>query len=516
MRKFVALLLAFCMILGTAAGFAIEEQGVEVTSEMDPRMSEFFCGEDLQGDVKYLSDGNIVLQSVVPVHGFTDMKIFKVNSEGQPIDGMEAESKWECNSGIPNMLNSLFEDSEGSIYTKGMGKLLGIPSDFSQLREVGNFPQSWTDIESKEDRFLMLERVLPLVDPNNLFSNQLCRVLIGFRRQGESPSAYDIGGPIETGWLSQFINIGNQSVLMGVDFGETEEDLFILIGEKKAEGTVWSIGHFSLRLTDDPYQSIDFQLVDMINVKDNFNGSVPVSLEYDGSGFQILTYDVSKIETGIYRTDMNGNITDSIIWRGLGLYFDTNGNEAIVSTTYTDVPTPYAPFSYGYYKIEWGGESTDPTDPSNPLEPSDSSGRPMSLIKERSVAGKTVAVFREGCYGMLKEKDPRTGAIDYWVPLRSEEKEVRLRMPLCDVMAKVGGAAQNLEILYGEDRIQIPMTVLAVQDLLAQMPCDTDATVEIQLVRGQDGTVTVTAELFVVEQVDSMTKVVHRMPIPLP
>lgn len=521
----MALLLAFCMIVGTAAGFAIEEQGVEATSQMGPRMSRFFCTEDLPGDVKYLSDGNIVLQSVAPVDGQADMKIFKVDSEGQPIDGMEAEAKWEINSGVPNMLNSLFEDSEGSVYTKGVDKLLGIPSDFSGLQDVSYFPQSWIDIESKEDRLLILERELPLVNPENIFSNHLCRVLIGFRRQGESPSAYNIGDLINPGWLSQFMNIGNQVVIMGADFGVTAEDHYYLIGERQAEGIVWSIGHFSLRLIDDPNQPIDFQLVDRIKVKDDFNGSVPVSLEYDGLGFQILTYDLSKNESGIYRTDMNGNLTDSITWNGFGLYFDTNGNEAIVSTTYTDVPTPYAPFSYGYYKIEWGGESTDPSDPtepSDPLEPLDptdstkTSGRPSALINERSVGGKTVAVFREGCYGMLKEKDPETGAIDYWVPLRSEEKEVRLRMPLCDVMAKVGEFAQNLEILYGENRIQIPMTALAVQDLLSQMPCDTDATIEIQLVRGQDGSVTVTAELFVVEQVDSMTKVVHRKPIPLP
>jgi hypothetical protein len=89
-------------------------------------------------------------------------------------------------------------------------------------------------------------------------------------------------------------------------------------------------------------------------------------------------------------------------------------------------------------------------------------------------------------------------------------------MPLCDVLAKLNDSARNLEILYGGDCILIPMTALAVEDLLAQMPCETDATVEIHLIRGEDGKTTVRAGLFVVVQVDGMSKLVHRRAIQLP
>ena len=54
-------------------------------------------------------------------------------------------------------------------------------------------------------------------------------------------------------------------------------------------------------------------------------------------------------------------------------------------------------------------------------------------------------------------------------------------MPLADVLARLGGSARNLEIIFGED-----------------------------------GMIIVTVELFVVEQVDSMTRLVHRMKIDLP
>lgn len=48
---------------------------------------------------------------------------------------------------------------------------------------------------------------------------------------------------------------------------------------------------------------------------------------------------------------------------------------------------------------------------------------------------------------------------------------------------------------------------------LSEMPCQDDATIEIHLSADDQGHVTYTIELFVVDQVNAMTKVVHRKTI---
>lgn len=54
-----------CMSLGIGVGFAMSEPGEELApTELDERVSEFYVGEFFPGDVKYLSDGNVVIQTV--------------------------------------------------------------------------------------------------------------------------------------------------------------------------------------------------------------------------------------------------------------------------------------------------------------------------------------------------------------------------------------------------------------------------------------------------------------------
>jgi hypothetical protein len=140
-------------------------------------------------------------------------------------------------------------------------------------------------------------------------------------------------------------------------------------------------------------------------------------------------------------------------------------------------------------------------------------GRPKSVIAERSFGGKTLAEFKDAGFGLLKVVDPETGAIDYKAPLKSDKKDVRLRIPFADMQAKLAAGANHLLINYMGQEIAIPMSAFDCTDLLAGMPCQDDATIEIHLIADEAGNVTVTVQLFVVEQVNSMTKVVHRKTI---
>lgn len=146
-------------------------------------------------------------------------------------------------------------------------------------------------------------------------------------------------------------------------------------------------------------------------------------------------------------------------------------------------------------------------------ENDESTGRPTSVISERSFGGRTIAEFKDNGFGLFKVVDPETDAIDYRAPLKSDNNDVRLRIPFADIQAKAATGANNLLISYQGQEIKIPMSVFDCADLLASMPCQDDATIEIHLVADESGNVTVTVQLFVVEQVNTMTKVVHRKTI---
>jgi hypothetical protein len=146
-------------------------------------------------------------------------------------------------------------------------------------------------------------------------------------------------------------------------------------------------------------------------------------------------------------------------------------------------------------------------------ESSESTGRPKAVISEKTVGGQTTATFKDDGFGLLRAEDPETGVINYLAPLKSDEAKVRIRIPYADLAAKMGMGAENLMITYAGQVIKIPMTAFDCGDLLAGMPCQDDATFEIQLAKDEAGNVTVKVQLFVVEQVNAMTKLVHRKTI---
>ena len=139
-----------------------------------------------------------------------------------------------------------------------------------------------------------------------------------------------------------------------------------------------------------------------------------------------------------------------------------------------------------------------------------STGRPKSIISERTVGGVTTAEFKNDGFGLLRAEESETGVVNYRAPLKSDEMKVKLRIPFADLQGKLNAGAENLLIEYQGQQIQIPMSAFDCADLLGGMPCQDDATVEIQLTIDEAGNVKVVVQLFVVEQVDAMTKVVHR------
>lgn len=137
-------------------------------------------------------------------------------------------------------------------------------------------------------------------------------------------------------------------------------------------------------------------------------------------------------------------------------------------------------------------------------------GRPQSIISERTVGGQTTAVFRDDGFGLLRVEELETGAMNYLAPLKSDEDKVRLRIPFEDMFAKVNAGADNLLITYRGDEIALPMNIFNCAELLDGMPCQDDATFEIQLSVGEDGSIKISVQVFVVEQIDDITRVVHR------
>jgi hypothetical protein len=140
------------------------------------------------------------------------------------------------------------------------------------------------------------------------------------------------------------------------------------------------------------------------------------------------------------------------------------------------------------------------------------SGGMRPVIAERTFGGQTLARFTDKKFGLLKQVEEETGIVDYRAPLKAQTNDLRLQIPYCDLLAKAGTGARNLMITYQGQEIAISFDLLLSVGV-DEMPCQDDATIEIHLQVGEEGNISYTIELFVVEQVDAMTKLVHRKTI---
>ena len=142
-----------------------------------------------------------------------------------------------------------------------------------------------------------------------------------------------------------------------------------------------------------------------------------------------------------------------------------------------------------------------------------STGGMRSLIQERTRNDCTLARFGNQGFGLLKQVEEETKIVDFRAPLKTDKNHVVLQIPYADIQSKTMDEARNLLIEYGDDVIKIPFTFLHCDEALALLPCQTDATIEIRLERDCEGMSLVQIQLFVVEQVDAKTKLVHRRTI---
>ncbi|BES66703.1 hypothetical protein SANA_31420 [Gottschalkiaceae bacterium SANA] len=142
-------------------------------------------------------------------------------------------------------------------------------------------------------------------------------------------------------------------------------------------------------------------------------------------------------------------------------------------------------------------------------EKAEGSGGMRPVIAERTFGGQTFARFTDKKFGLLKQVEEETGIVDYRAPLKAQTNDLRLQIPYCDLLAKAGMGARNLMISYQGQELGIPFDLLLSLSV-DEMPCQDDATIEIHLQIDEEGNISYTIELFVVEQVDGMTKVVHR------
>ncbi len=134
--------------------------------------------------------------------------------------------------------------------------------------------------------------------------------------------------------------------------------------------------------------------------------------------------------------------------------------------------------------------------------------RPLNV--EKTSFGRTVASLEKGGLGLLKEIEAETGLVDYRLLLRAQSKDYRLRIPYSDFKAKRDEGARNLKLTYRDQKIEIPMELFQCDELLAGLPCQTAATIEIHLHADDEENITRTVQLLVTEERDEKTKVIHR------
>jgi hypothetical protein len=301
-----------------------------------------------------------------------------------------------------------------------------------------------------------------------------------------SPSAHlypDIDNPI------------NHDLRWKTAYGLSPDGQEIIVG-----GTVTSsdnndkYGCYIARIDFDTHQEIDRFFI--TRETGNYNGHV-MDLYATEDEIVIMSKDVYNDYTYIDRYTYDGDRIDGVQTNycakqitqgpdGSTIYIQANYEEGMVLEV---------------VQVNW-----------EPWMSTSSIGSPKHFVSERTWGGRTLANLDNGRFGMLKAMDPETGETDLRVPVRSDKPLVKVRIPYEDVAAKLG-AARNMNIEYKGQSIAIPLDTFACADLLAAMPCQDEATFEIILKADQAGNVTYTIDLFVVEQTNAMTKVVHRKTI---
>lgn len=489
MKKWIAI----CMValLCCNIGFAGQVPEGEIDqSQIDSRLQLIYAFDQgpepgfHMGGVDYLAKGNLVQHVIYGENSY----LYQYDQSGNRVgEVMEPGSSY-------NTPTFVIQAGDNKIYTTNGVNLLQTDSMMEKFTDLGEsflnpgeYRTTKTEIGFREGRF-------------GNFENE-----IRFLNYTESGNPVDFENNLDLSLQKEEIQACMPEGIeyfrvCGFDYGATAENLYLLI---EVSNSKESVDYYVLEALKTIKQGpeityIALERVDWIRL-DVPEFSALNSMVATKNGFEVALIGMPesrmKRPSGVLcRFSQSGQLVDSIQIPGEFMYFDANGKQSAVVSWYGPEG------SNALYMINW-----------NPS----SAGMPKSLIAERTFDGKTIAKFRDNGYGLLKTKVEETGLVDYLAPLKTEEPDVRLQIPLQDLLAKQGEFSRNLVILFGEDRISIPMSQLDCAELLAAMPCQDEATIEIRLNRLEDGSVKVTAELFVVEQVDEMTKRVHRVKIEL-
>lgn len=513
MKKVFAFLLG-CLLLASSIGFA-EGLPPHKPMEIDSRAKvivespgNYMTGSRFE-DVKFLRNGGIAYQvtksEIVGNEEETMATVLDLYSG--KIGGTYAHQQIPQLGFADDLLNTNFlvESNDDHLFFTNLENLFAIQSDLNNdpvsLSQKANGGQL---VDSKGDSILYLDRSQLVKNVKRISSPIMTVVKLpgGYKNSDQAKSYYVMA--------HEFSEVmGNSEYqLIAADFGETEDVIYALfdtagiVDQEKIQSVEnTNSDHYQilrLEMVFDDAESIQFEVTERISIHELFQSENFMGMQFNGTDFVLSYFSESKegFSTRMMRVDGSGQVYDSIELPGLVLNFDVKGDLTLAA-----IISPFEQ-DQALYLIDWNKTKTQ--------------GGPRALIAERTMHGKTMAIFRDQGYGLLRKEDPETGAVDYLAPLKTEEKDVVLRIPLCDVTVKLAENARYLEIMLGDDRVDIPMASLDVRDLLSQLPCETDATIEIHLTRDEEGKIAVSADLFVIEQVNEMTKVVHRVPIALP
>lgn len=490
-RWIVCLVIIF--VLSSSVGFAGHREPEDVNYELDGRLELLRSISDIPdstshyGNVSALDDRTfaVAISEMNQTRESGQIHLLVYDESGNLIQEVSGGNTSSCDAPI-----FVFQSKNGNFYTTDGLNLFESDSVMSGLNDLGLFPIN-SGVFQRNGQELGIQ-------PKWIQARgQFYFVEIGDKVELESLQSHSIVASEE-----EILSIVPESIesayVIGFDYGETEETVYFLLatGDEIAED-YYVMEAKKTYVSTEEGRSIQWDRLNWtgINIQDELN--VPINL-YGGQVFAVSDQGLEIAALGVDRNsyllsfDFNGSLRDQVKVPGQIMFFDSNSNQtAIVSWRGPD-------FGNALFLMNWKPASA---------------GTPKSLISERTVKGKTLARFRDDGYGLLKTEDPESGSVDYLAPLKTEANEVRLQIPMKDLLSKQDSQAGNLVILYGEKRVAIPMDRLARADLLETLPCQDDATIEIRLSKNHEGIILIEIDLFVVEQVDSVTRLVHRLKI---
>lgn len=291
--------------------------------------------------------------------------------------------------------------------------------------------------------------------------------------------------------------------VMMADYGSSVEQLFVLVEARKERVTqlyMIELEKAPLNLTNGPLVPVKLKQV------------IPLAVETTAwIGHMVVTeesFDViaskrgSSSESMVYRFTHDGALVGSTKVSGMAMSLDANSDQTVVVTKSMLEQTDFA------YLITWPTESEE-------QEPGDTKSnvdtRQMkSFVQVRSRNGQAIAVMNRGSLGLRKTRVEETNQLDYRVSVRSTENTVKFQAPLDDFLAIQGEKSHDLVIQLPDQDVRISLEDIDFSSIQNNEMDVVEKTVEVQMQKDELGNVRVAIQLLVVEQIDEITKVVHR------